>query len=566
MHNNDLAMVPEEIIVYYKARSFDNTNDDGSVITAGLVHHDLINTVNMPQGLQLISGNGDREGATVDDSVNERNLNKRVWRWGGVAEDKHAGDNWTTSPYVVWMCGINGLDYRQFNRIPTQREWNDFCAFVDDDRNGIHDVDDELNEIELQLNATVYFPQCRRDFTEGVTAPDGVLRDGTFRDHVIHTRIDSGCPTSHPKRMPQLGYRVYWDISRFAEDGYSLDNLRLSSDPLPEYFVPRTDSRAAIAARQPADSDGVVRNPGSGYRATLPLTATLNYAEEYDVANCHGENRVRGGTLHADWVAGWNDSVQDLWLDNCAKDSVNCTLGQTGTAVRLASLTGPDGRSMDYTGHPGELRNHAGELIGQPGSYMIAVPGSGMDMCSMSAMTTPALPLPEPETSSELLSDGDFEFNDAQFGDTDWIIANASRGVTASIDWQGRNSGSERSIVIANRSAVGHGLIQNVIVPTTSDQVEIGQTATLTAYVKMQNGSDSSRARLRVQVQDDNPSWQTHNLGWVDVNGWSWTKLEAEWPVNWLGTLSRLRFRIDGPKIGTTYPGFRVDDASFIVR
>ena len=568
MHNNDLAMVPEEIIVYYKTKHFDNTNDDGSVITPGLEHHELINTVNMPQGLQLISGNGDREGATVDDSVNERNLNKRVWNWGGVAEDKHSGDDWTTSPYVVWMCGINGLDYRKFNRIPTQQEWTDFCDFVDDNRDGVHDVDGDGNEIELQLNATVYFPQCRKDFTEGVTVADGTLRDNTFRDHVRHTTPDSGCPTSHPKRMPQLGYRVYWDISGFAADGYSLNNLRLSSDPLPEYFEPRTDTRAAILARQPADPDGQVRNPGAPYRASLPLAAEENYAENYEVANCRGEDRVRGGTLHADWVAGWNDSVQSLWLDNCSKDSVNCTLGQTGTSVRLASLTVPGGRSMDYAGHPAELRNDADELIGQPGSYMIAVPGSGMDMCSTSETPTPIAPPPpiETETASELLSDGGFEFNDDQFGATDWIIVNTKRGVTATIDWQGRNSESERSIVIENRSALGHGLIQNVIVPATSDQVEIDQMATLTAYVKMYYGGDSSSARLMVQVQDDNAKWQNHNLGWFDVNGWSWTKLEADWPVNWLGTLRRIRFRVDGPKIGTTYPSFRVDDASFIVR
>ena len=129
--------------------------------------------------------------------------------------------------------------------------------------------------------------------------------------------------------------------------------------------------------------------------------------------------------------------------------------------------------------------------------------------------------------------------------------------MTANIEWQGRNSASSRSVTVGNRSEFWHGLYQEV--PT--DQVQAEQIATLTGYVKLETGSDTSRVRLRVQYRDDT-GWQNNTGDWVDVNGWSWTKVEFKWPVAFQGNLQNLRYRIDGAHPGM---GFRLDDASFVV-
>lgn len=47
---------------------------------------------------------------------------------------------------------------------------------------------------------------------------------------------------------------------------------------------------------------------------------------------------VPGGTLHADWIGGWNDQTMDLWTDGCVKAGRNCSYGQTGTSRKLAKI------------------------------------------------------------------------------------------------------------------------------------------------------------------------------------------------------------------------------------
>ena len=369
MHKDDLAMVPREIVVYYKSNTYTSNGTDG------LATNSLGDIETMPQGLQLISGNGNRVASDDGDiAVANRNLNKRHRIWGGVGEEFGRGDQWTASPHVQWVCGLQGLDYRKFNRIPTKQEWLDFCTPQEPVQGAfLYNVSDHG---PLNLSATVYFPQCRQP-GENPQLHDDIR----FRDHVLHTLVESGCPEGQV-RMPRLGYRVYWDVSGLLDPDtpeLSIDNLRLSSDPADDLFEPVSLTRTDLQNMQRAgqeSQDAEVR-PGWSWRGGIAgeglggMLADTNYSQNYNAAICDDGQRVRGGTLHADWVAGWHDDLQDMWLDNCNRDAVNCSSGQTGTNLLITA------DDIDYGGHPFTFTDSDGDSHPIANSYLIEVSGSG---------------------------------------------------------------------------------------------------------------------------------------------------------------------------------------------
>ena len=134
------------------------------------------------------------------------------------------------------------------------------------------------------LNATVYFPQCVLSDTLTGSAPRRF-------DHTLQIPDGEACPDGYDT-IPRLGILAYWYMD---EDRVNdLDNWFLSSDH--------------------READGSIDK--------------------------------RGGTLHADWIGGWHDDVQDAWLTKCLKESKNCTNGQTGTPSALNNLGEGQDRSL----------------------------------------------------------------------------------------------------------------------------------------------------------------------------------------------------------------------------
>jgi len=317
MHKDDHAMVPHQIVVYYKTWEVPQSqvNNEGG---DQLAHHPR-DTKRMPQGLQLIAGNGNVPDDEVarNDANDSRNLNRRHAEHGGI----HFAYG-TTSENIHWSCGgKNGYSHRKFNRIPTLQEWQDHCPN------------------ESYLNATIYFPQCMQDDV----GTDSHLRSSDFRSHVADSRgPEKGCPSAFPNRIPRLGYQMYWEVGTMIRNElnnpgsnpeFSFSNLRLSSDP---------------------EHDDYERING------------VDISQDES-----GLDKVRGGTLHADWVAGWHDKVMDMWIENCTQDGANCSVGQTGTGLSLRA------QPEDFDGF---LSNS-----NQSGNYMIDTPHGSM-MNSMSGM------------------------------------------------------------------------------------------------------------------------------------------------------------------------------------
>jgi hypothetical protein len=154
-------------------------------------------------------------------------------------------ETFTASHELHWSCGGSGASYNQTNRIPD-------CGGD-------------------TINATVAFPNCW----------DGRNLDSA--DHTSHTAYTpegQSCPASHPVRIPQVTYLLYWSGTG------SVDGWHLSSD-----------------------------------RAS-------------------GFNSGPGATLHADWFGGWNQQTTELWTNGCIKPARNCSFGQTGTGRQLAPLNG----------------------------------------------------------------------------------------------------------------------------------------------------------------------------------------------------------------------------------
>ena len=180
----------------------------------------------MPQGLRLIAGASASSGPfSLPPSHEEQRL--------------------------FWSCGRSGSVRNRSAQVPQCEEGE-------------------------QVNATIYFPQC----WNGVD-----LDSPNHRDHVARVNVGAPCPETHPVRIPELGFLLYYEQSGDTSE------WRLDSD------------------------------------------------------HEHGGEMVRGGSLHADWIAGWADDAMDLWLDGCIRTGRNCTLGQTGTAQTLERLNGTESDS-----------------------------------------------------------------------------------------------------------------------------------------------------------------------------------------------------------------------------
>lgn len=157
----------------------------------------------------------------------------------------------------------------------------------------------------MDIRATIQFPQCIAT-DNGLSTGEPVL---TNPDFVSHTHMlynftfnyglqNDDCPASHPYRVPQISYLINWENPA----GLAESSWRLSSDQ------------------------------GSG-------NAQVAYP---------------GGSLHGDWLGGWNPKAIDSWMDGCFNPAPrNCSLGQTGqngTGRRFKPITGTNLSGMNYIG------------------------------------------------------------------------------------------------------------------------------------------------------------------------------------------------------------------------
>lgn len=188
----------------------------------------------MPQGVQLLAGNVAAGGVTGASFVNRYEL--------------------------FWSCGENGNIQNEQASIPTS------CA------PGLH------------INATIRFPQCIAVQPNG----DPVLSSSDFVSHTLLIDDQNPCPSSHPYRVPQITYLVYWPNGTDGS-GAGVANWRLSSDK-------------------------------------------------------SGTGAVPGGSLHGDWLGGWNQGAAKKWTDGCfdplnvGAGPRNCSNGQTGTDRRFPQM------------------------------------------------------------------------------------------------------------------------------------------------------------------------------------------------------------------------------------
>lgn len=176
---------------------------------------DTASVIPMPQGLEMIGGN-----------------------------DLH--ETFETSDQLHWSCGGSGSRYNMTNRIP--------------------DCGGDI------INATIQFPNCWDGVNLGSGSPD-------YNAHLTWVNEQEPCPNSHPQRLPQISFLIYWPGTD------SVEGWHLSSDQLDNF------------------------------------------------------NASPGGSLHADWWGGWNDQTIELWTNNCLRANRNCSMGQTGTPMKLANTS-----------------------------------------------------------------------------------------------------------------------------------------------------------------------------------------------------------------------------------
>ncbi len=288
--NMRTAVLPKEFIAYYKTRTVcDNpiaalphcthNRDTGAALPNGgdtdfdgdAFDHDTVNVVEMPQGLELISGNG----AAPDNGDP-----------GGVDLDlMGAARGSETSPFVFWSCGKSGSVLEKFNRIPSR----DVCMelarakVAENLQEGEVLPPDSVIDDDVEINATIYFPQCwTGNDADLETGEENEATDRTAWTYVRQVDVDGKCPADYRSRMPQLGFLIYWSL-----DGVTTtDDWYLSSD--------------------------MSMNGGT-------MTFSGN----------------PGGSLHGDWMAGWHEDVMTSWVEECLQKDRNCTFGQTGTRHRL---------------------------------------------------------------------------------------------------------------------------------------------------------------------------------------------------------------------------------------
>jgi Domain of unknown function (DUF1996) len=171
---------------------------------------------------------------------------------------EHAMAPFELSDELFWSCGGSGGAYNKSNRIPTN------CAPGD------------------PINATITFPQCLAVDQAGKP----VLSSPDLFSHTARINENSECPASHPYRLPQITYLIYWPNG--------------------------TDGKGAGVADWVLSSDMM----------TTP-----------------------GGSLHGDWLGGWNESAIDTWIKGCfdpagtGNGARNCSNGQTGTPRSLRKVS-----------------------------------------------------------------------------------------------------------------------------------------------------------------------------------------------------------------------------------
>lgn len=162
------------------------------------------------------------------------------------------------------------------------------------------------------IQASIQFPQCLAT-DDGTPNGNPVLSSDDFLSHTQMLWSEWGgnqnadCPTTHPYRVPQISYLVRWA----NPDGLGEAGWRLASDE---------NAQAA--------------------------TGSVPYP---------------GGSLHGDWLGGWNDNAIKYWIDGCfnpgGDNSRNCSLGQTGQDRAFNRITGKNLQNQEYTGPPSFRRD-----------------------------------------------------------------------------------------------------------------------------------------------------------------------------------------------------------------
>jgi hypothetical protein len=195
----------------------------------------------MPQGLQMLAGN--------------------------VAAGGAPGVSFQFDDDLFWSCGENGFSRNKQASIPTNCNPNE------------------------PINASIHFPNCLAVNAQGKPVV-------TSADHKSHTRMvpeSNACPASHPYRIPQISYLIYWPNGSNGS-GAGVSSWRLSSD-----------------------------------------------------------STVAGGSLHGDWLGGWHKQTIENWTHGCFDPDAqfsgprNCSNGQTGQNRLNRSLRRVSNLN-DYTG------------------------------------------------------------------------------------------------------------------------------------------------------------------------------------------------------------------------
>lgn len=210
MNEEDKAVVPKTIFIYYKTRVICKGGYKSREKSVGsdqyeCVPNDFPNNASnleypvdplwtpkevsrMPQGLQLLGG---PTPLTPDANIKQ----------------------------VFWSCGKNGDIYDpqdgskgKYNRIPTKEQCG---TYIEKDGDGVETT------VHRPLNATIYFPQCWNP-SMGMKYNDDLPAS---EQHVKRVEESENCPAGWV-RLPQLGVLVYWDL----EEVESTDGWRLDSD------------------------------------------------------------------------------------------------------------------------------------------------------------------------------------------------------------------------------------------------------------------------------------------------------------------------------------------------
>lgn len=159
------------------------------------------------------------------------------------------------------------------------------------------------------VQATIQFPQCLAT-SDGTITGDPILTSTDFISHTVRVNPNFACPSTHPYRVPQISYLVRW-----IDDPATVSAWRLSSD-----------------------QDHMTANP--------PFP---------------------GGSLHGDWLGGWNDDAIQAWIDGCFDPDTN-PVGGLFTNQGINNFGGPQNCSNGQTGLNQHWFNTGGDINGTQGT------------------------------------------------------------------------------------------------------------------------------------------------------------------------------------------------------